>query len=61
MTIYDHIERVRQNLREGGYQSEAAVSQGAVLPTLHELGWPVFNTSIAIPEYSDESYPLENI
>jgi len=61
MTISDHIERVRKNLREGRYQSEAAVSQGAVLPTLHELAWPVFNTSIAIPEYSDESYPLENI
>ncbi len=54
MTISDHIERVRKNLREGRYQSEAAVSQGVVLPTLHELGWLVFNTSIVIPEYSIE-------
>jgi hypothetical protein len=54
MPISDHIERVRQNLREGRYHSEAAVSQGVVLPTLHELGWPVFNTSIVIPEYSIE-------
>ena len=54
MAISDHIERVRQNLREGRYHSEAAVSQGIVLPTLHELGWPVFNTSIVIPEYSIE-------
>jgi predicted type IV restriction endonuclease len=54
MAISDHIERVRQNLREGRYHSEAAWSQGIVLPTLHELGWPVFNTSIVIPEYSIE-------
>ncbi len=54
MAISDQIERVRQNLREGRYHSEAAVSQGVVLPTLHELGWPVFNTSIVIPEYSIE-------
>lgn len=54
MAITDHIERVRQNLKGGRFHSEAAVSQGVVLPTLHELGWPVFNTSIVIPEYSIE-------
>ena len=54
MAITNHIERVRQGLREGRFTSEAAVSQGILLPALHELGWPVFNTSIVIPEFTVE-------
>lgn len=54
MAISDHIERVRNGLREGRFTSEAAVSQGILLPALHELGWPVFDTSIVIPEFSVE-------
>lgn len=54
MTIINHIEKVRKALREGKFTSEAAVSQGILLPTLHELEWPVFNTSIVIPEFSVE-------
>jgi len=51
MAIANHIEKVRQGLREGRFTSEAAVSQGILLPALHELGWPVFDTSIVIPEF----------
>ncbi len=54
MAIINHIEKVRQGLREGKFTSEAAVSQGILLPALHELGWPVFDTSIVIPEFSVE-------
>jgi predicted type IV restriction endonuclease len=54
MTITNHIEKVRQGLREGRFTSEAAVSQGILLPSLHHLGWPVFDTSIVIPEFSVE-------
>jgi len=54
MAVSNHIEKVRQGLREGKFTSEAAVSQGILLPTLHELGWPVFDTSIVIPEFSIE-------
>lgn len=54
MAISSHIEIVRIGLREGRFTSEAAVSQGILLPTLHELGWPVFDTSIVIPEFSVE-------
>lgn len=54
MGITSHIEKVRSGLREGRFTSEAAVSQGILLPTLHELGWPVFDTSIVIPEFSVE-------
>jgi len=52
--IAKHIEKVREGLRQGTFTSEAAVSQGVLLPTLHELGWPVFDTSIVIPEFSVE-------
>ena len=54
MAIANHIEKVRQGIREGRFTSEAAVSQGILLPALHELGWPVFDTSIVIPEFSVE-------
>ena len=54
MAINNHIEKVRQGLREGRFTSEAAVSQGILLPALNELGWPVFDTSIVIPEFSVE-------
>lgn len=54
MTITNHIERTREGLRVGRFTSEAAVSQGILLPALHELGWPVFDTSIVIPEFSVE-------
>lgn len=54
MSITDHIERVRDGIRRGSFTSEAAVSQGVLLPILNELGWPVFNTTIVIPEYSVE-------
>ncbi|MEE4363664.1 MAG: hypothetical protein V2J08_07000 [Desulfotignum sp.] len=54
MAIANHIEKVRHGLREGKFTSEAAVSQGILLPALHALGWPVFDTSIVIPEFSVE-------
>ncbi len=54
MAIDNCIEKVRQGLREGRFISEAAVSQGILLPVLHELGWPVFDTTIVIPEFSVE-------
>lgn len=54
MAIAKHLEKVRDGLRQGTFTSEAAVSQGILLPTLHELGWPVFDTSIVVPEFSVE-------
>ncbi|MGQ9874110.1 MAG: hypothetical protein ACUVSL_02470 [Chloroflexus sp.] len=54
MPVANHIEKVRERLRRGEFPSEAAVSQGVVLPSLHELGWPVFDTNVVIPEYSVE-------
>jgi len=54
MAISNHIENVKDKLRKGDFTSEASVSQGILLPTLHELGWPVFDTRIVIPEFSLE-------
>ncbi|MBM2825867.1 MAG: hypothetical protein HW402_1531 [Dehalococcoidales bacterium] len=53
-TFEETIERVREGLRRGSFTSEAAVSQGILLPILNEMGWPVFNTTIVMPEYSVE-------
>ena len=54
MEIVDRIETVKDGLRRGSFTSEAAVSQGVLLPLLNELGWPVFSTSVVIPEYTVE-------
>lgn len=50
--LSEKVNEFQHKLRRGEYVSEAAVSQGVVLPALHELGWPVFDTSIVAPEYS---------
>lgn len=54
MVISSHIEDIKDRLRKDDFVSEASVSQGILLPTLNELGWPVFDTRIVIPEYSLE-------
>jgi predicted type IV restriction endonuclease len=54
VALAEHIERVKQRLKEGAYTSEASVSQGILLPALNELGWPVFDTTIVVPEFSLE-------
>ncbi|SFM87101.1 hypothetical protein [Nitrosomonas communis] len=52
MVIANYIEEVRERIHRGEFTSEAAVSQGILLPTLQVLGWPVFNTRIVNPEFS---------
>ncbi len=42
---------IQSNIKQGKYQSEAAVSQGIVQRILTNLGWPIFNTTIVTPEY----------
>ncbi len=54
MALSDYLKIVKEGLKQGSYTSEASVSQGILLPTLNELGWPVFDTSIVIPEFSVE-------
>jgi len=54
MTILNLLQNIRDGIQEGRFTSEAAVSQGIVLPTLQLLGWPVFDISVVIPEFSIE-------
>jgi len=41
-------------MARGQVQNEAAVSQGVVLPILNALGWPVFDISKVVPQFSLE-------
>ena len=54
MSLSDHLKKNQEGLRQGSYTSEASVSQGILLPALNALGWPVFDTSIVVPEFSLE-------
>ena len=55
MAISDHIKKVREGLRRSNaFPSEASVSQGILLPALHELGWPIFDIRVVVPEFSLE-------
>ncbi len=48
------ISQVQDKLRKGRFPNEAAVSNGAVLPILNALEWPVFDTAVVFPEYTVE-------
>lgn len=52
MTLADRIREIRAAIQSGSFANEAAVKQGAVLPLLADLGWPVFRTAVVAPEYS---------
>ena len=58
MTLQEHIDEIRDDLRNEAFMNEASVSQGIVLRLLHELGWPRYNTQVIIPEYSVEGEEL---
>ena len=51
MAIEDTIHQIQRTLRTGSFGNEASVSNGAVLPILNDLGWPVFNTAVVHPQY----------
>lgn len=53
MTLNEHLDDIRNDLRNGAFANEASVSQGIVLRLLHALGWP-YNTQVVTPEYSVE-------
>ena len=48
----EEIFDIQENLKLGKYQSEAAVSQGIIQRILVSLSWPIYDTSVVIPEYS---------
>jgi hypothetical protein len=54
VTLVDVIKDIQTRLKTGQFINEASVSQGAVLPILNALGWPIFNSQIVCPEYTIE-------
>jgi hypothetical protein len=52
--LVDVVQQIQSRLRAGYFVNEASVSQGAVLPILQALDWPVFDAQIVCPEYTVE-------
>lgn len=46
------IEAIRDALRAGSFQNEAAVTQGVVYRVLRALGWPDFDTHVVCPQFA---------
>lgn len=43
---------IRENIEQGRYPSEAAVSRGIVMRLLNELSWPIFDQTIVAAEFN---------
>ena len=54
MTLEEHLDAIRSNLRRDMFVNEASVSQSIVVRLLHALGWPSYDPQVIIPEYSVE-------
>lgn len=54
MILTEHIDDIRNRLKENAYKDEAAVSNHIVNRLLQALKWPMFSPQIIIPEYSVE-------
>ena len=52
MTLKEHVDAIRNGLREGLFTNEAQVSHGIVGRLLDALDWPRYDTQVVIPEYS---------
>jgi len=55
MKLTQILKQKQKNLREGRYLNEAEVIQGVILPILLELGWPVDDTSVVVPQHKTDS------
>lgn len=51
MTLKEHIDDISNQLKQGAFSHEAAVSDGIVRRLLHALKWPIFTPKVFIPEY----------
>ena len=51
MTLKEHINDIRNRLKEGGYISEKAISNQIVVRLLRKLGWQIFDEWTVIFEY----------
>ena len=55
MSLVDHLEEIRSNVRAGRYVNEASVSNGIVMRLLQALGWPVFDSQVVAPQFTVEA------
>jgi hypothetical protein len=51
MSLHETIELINQNLRQGRFPNEQAVSQGIVLRILKDLNWDTWDTGVVWPEF----------
>ena len=49
------VRDIQSRLKTGQFANEASVSQGAVLPILQALEWPIFDAQMVCPEYTLEN------
>ncbi len=59
MTLKEDIDNIRDQLKQGAFSHEAAVSDGIVRRLLHALKWPIFTPQVVIPEYGVEGQRVD--
>lgn len=52
MTLKEHIDDISNQLKQGAFTNEAAVSHSIVSRLLQALKWPIFTPMVFIPEYA---------
>jgi hypothetical protein len=52
--VQEDIRDIQTRLQTGRFPNEASISQGIVMRLLSRLGWPIYDTSVVIPEFSLE-------
>lgn len=59
MTLEEHIDDIRNQLKQGAFADEAAVSNGIVNRLLQALEWPIFTPQVVIPEFGVEGQRVD--
>lgn len=59
MTLKEHIDDIQNQLKQGAFSDEAAVSNGIVNRLLHTLEWPIFIPQVVIPEFGVEGQRVD--
>lgn len=55
MTLEEHIDDIRNRLRNGEFIDEEAVSGGIVKRLLHALDWNIFDVQVVVSQYTVDS------
>lgn len=58
MTLNEHLDDIRNDLKREIFTNKTSISQFIVLRLLHTLGWP-YNPQVIIPEYSMEGRKVD--